>query len=75
MGAFYKNLVIYFFSGTGNAKRAAKWIAGVAARLGRNVCLINVDRFVEVEIPKLEDLTLIGFCSPAYGFNLPSNWG
>jgi len=67
----YQNLVIFYFSGTGNAKRAAEWIAEIAERMNVNTQLINIDRFRKIEIPKLEGRTLIGFCSPTHGFNLP----
>lgn len=67
----YKNLVIYYFSGTGNAKRAAEWFADVARLQGIIVHFINIDRFTEIHFPDVEGKTLIGFFSPTHGFNLP----
>jgi len=67
----YKNLIIYYFSGTGNAKNAALWIKKVAREKGVITQLINIDRFEEIEIPETNGKTLIGFCSPTHGFNLP----
>lgn len=73
MQAAYKNVLIYYFSGTGNAKRASEWIFDTAKEMGINARLINIDRFVKPEIPDVEGKTLIGFCSPTHGFNLPPN--
>ena len=67
----YDNLIIYYFSGTGNARNAAKWIIKVGQENGLRTQLINIDRFEEIEHPHLTSKTLIGFCSPTHGFNLP----
>lgn len=67
----YQKLIIYYFSGTGNAKNASIWILKVAEELGLKTQLINIDRFESIEYPKIEEKTLIGFCSPTHGFNLP----
>jgi len=67
----YKKLIIYYFSGTGNAKNASRWINNVAKEIGLETRLINIDRFEEIEPPEIIDRTLIGFCSPTHGFNLP----
>ena len=67
----YNNLIIYYFSGTGNAKNAAMWILQLAEAKGLSTRLINIDRFDKVEHPGLSEKTLIGFCSPTHGFNLP----
>jgi len=67
----YNNLIIYYFSGTGNAKNAAKWILKLAEENGLTGRLINIDRFEKVELPDVSEKTLIGFCSPTHGFNLP----
>ena len=73
MSVAYKNFLIYYFSGTGNAKRTAEWIIETASEMGINARMINIDRFVKTEIPELEGKTLIGFCAPTHGFNLPPN--
>jgi Pyruvate/2-oxoacid:ferredoxin oxidoreductase delta subunit len=67
----YKSLIIYYFSGTGNAKNAARWIIKQAEEKGLTTRLINIDRFEDIEPPHLSGPTLIGFCSPTHGFNLP----
>ena len=73
MPAAYQNLLIYYFSGTGNAKRSAEWISESATEMGINARMINIDRFVKPKIPEADGKTLIGFCSPTHGFNLPPN--
>ncbi|MCU7496281.1 MAG: hypothetical protein HF314_02060 [Ignavibacteria bacterium] len=67
----YKNLVIYYFSGTGNALTAARWITKSAALKGLNASLIPVDRFKKPSFPSQEGKTLIGFLYPTHGFSLP----
>jgi len=67
----YDQLIIYYFSGTGNAKNAANWIIKVAEEQGMKARLINIDRFEKIEKPELTEKTLIGFCSPTHGFNMP----
>ncbi len=66
----YKNLIVYHFSGTGNARNSAEWIVKEAMKKGMNTHLIKMDRAVRPEIPDLaEGKTLIGFCYPTHGFN------
>ena len=67
----YDQLIIYYFSGTGNARNAAQWIISVAEERGIKTHLINIDRFKTIDLPVVTDKTLIGFCSPTHGFNLP----
>ncbi len=67
----YEQLIIYYFSGTGNARNAAMWIIRVAEGSGLKTRLINIDNFDNIEVPVVNDKTLVGFCSPTHGFNLP----
>ena len=67
----YEQVIIYYFSGTGNARNAAHWFKQVAEDYGINSKLINIDRFDKIEVPDTSQKTLIGFCSPTHGFNLP----
>ncbi len=67
----YNKLIIYYFSGTGNAKNASLWILKSAEEKGLKTQLINIDRFESIERPDIIEKTLIGFCSPTHGFNLP----
>ncbi|MFC2111305.1 EFR1 family ferrodoxin [Bacteroidota bacterium] len=67
----YSKLIIYYFSGTGNAKRAAEWIINVAKSKGLETVLYNIDKKPKVNSNELDENTLVGFCSPTHGFNLP----
>jgi Pyruvate/2-oxoacid:ferredoxin oxidoreductase delta subunit len=64
-------LILYYFSGTGNARNVANWIAGEAH--SRNI-LTEVHDIALVDrkhIPPPPRGTLIGFVSPTHGFNYP----
>jgi ferredoxin len=65
----YANLVIYYFSGTGNALKAATWIAEQARASGMTVHVLSIERAEPV--PPLEGETLVGFCYPTHGFFAP----
>jgi len=69
--AYYQKLIIYYFSGTGNAKRASEWIIDVANEHSLKTELINIDAYKFENSPQSDKKTLIGFCSPTHGFNLP----
>jgi Pyruvate/2-oxoacid:ferredoxin oxidoreductase delta subunit len=43
----------------------------MAKERGIETQLINIDRFEKIESPELIENTLVGFCSPTHGFNLP----
>ncbi len=67
----YNNLIVYYFSGTGNARNAARWIQEVAEHSGMRTRLISIDRFESVDPPDFTGNALIGFLFPTHGFNLP----
>ena len=67
----FDKLIIYYFSGTGNARNAARWMLNVAEENGLETELINIDKSKSIEKPDLTKRTLVGFCSPTHGFNLP----
>jgi len=67
----YDQLTIYYFSGTGNARNAAQWMIDLAREKGLKTQLINIDRFKTIELPATSQRTLIGFCAPTHGFNVP----
>ncbi|RLD78197.1 MAG: hypothetical protein DRJ07_13565 [Bacteroidetes bacterium] len=71
MKTYYQKLIIYYFSGTGNAKRASEWIVEVAKEHEVETELINIDSYNFEKTPDFKEKTLIGFCSPTHGFNLP----
>ncbi len=65
----YDSLVIYYFSGTGNALRAAEWLAEKAVEYGMRATLHSIERFEKVTPPEISGNTLIAFCFPTHGFN------
>lgn len=67
----YDQIIIYYFSGTGNARNASVWISKFVELHGVSTQIINIDRFTKVEKPEVSGNCLIGFCSPTHGFNLP----
>ncbi|PKP34554.1 MAG: hypothetical protein CVU00_06210 [Bacteroidetes bacterium HGW-Bacteroidetes-17] len=67
----FEQIILYYFSGTGNARNAAHWFMQVAEEKQLKTRLINIDRFDQIEIPDTGKKTLIGFCSPTHGFNFP----
>jgi Pyruvate/2-oxoacid:ferredoxin oxidoreductase delta subunit len=66
-----KNIVFYYFSGTGNSKRVAEWIADSASERNINVQLIDISKTNRKNIQKVSGDSLVGFCSPTHGFNYP----
>lgn len=71
MKSIYNNLVIFYFSGTGNARITANWVADEARKGGLSVQVINIDHLKNIPIPSFPEKTLIGFCAPTHGFNFP----
>ena len=68
----YDHLVLYYFSGTGNARNCAQWIKADAASKGVNVELINISSIKKFQYPELkEGIVLNGFIYPTHGFNAP----
>jgi len=67
----YKRIIIFYFSGTGNSKLAAEWIAETAETYNLEVNLFCIDTIEKVELPANDLKILIGFCSPTHGFNFP----
>lgn len=67
----YSKLIIYYFSGTGNAKKAAEWIINEANNRGVVTELINIENYRFENKIQFDKQTLIGFCSPTHGFNFP----
>lgn len=66
----YKNLIVYYFSGTGNSKSAANWIVDEAKKNNIDTKLVNIEDSDEKGFDYEED-TLVGFCFPTHGFNVP----
>lgn len=67
----YDRLTIYYFSGTGNALTASRWIKENAEKKGIKTDLISIDRFKKIIVPAAEGKRLLGFCYPTHGFGIP----
>lgn len=66
----FDQIKVYYFSGTGNAKKVSDWITDVAKSRGfkpdiNNIAQTNVRAIVPVQN------SLIGIVSPTHGFNFP----
>ena len=65
------NLIIYYFSGTGNAFNVTKWISNIANERGIDTELINIADLNRAKLTSPPAGSLIGFASPTHGFNFP----
>jgi hypothetical protein len=71
MGKTYDNLLIIYYSGTGNSKRVSEWIATEAQILGMKTHIASYHQFNAENISGFSGKTLIGFFSATHGFNMP----
>lgn len=71
MESKYDNLLIIYYSGTGNSKRVSEWIASRAADLGMQTHVSSFHQFNPEDIAHFSGKTLIGFFSATHGFNMP----
>ena len=67
----FDKIIIYYFSGTGNARSVAKWIGDTAEKQKIKVHLVNIGNNERVNEEIITDKTLIGYCYPTHGFNAP----
>jgi len=67
----YRKVILYYFSGTGNARNVAHWTAKVAGEKGMECRIINIAEIDRLVIPKPDDNALVVFISPVHGFNYP----
>lgn len=65
-----KELLIFYFSGTGNARQIAEWIKESVVRKDLKCSLYDISRTDISEITINSD-THIGIISPVHGFNYP----
>lgn len=66
-----QTLIIYFFSGTGNAFSVAKWIEQIALESNHEVKLFDLSKIDRKTIAQPSKEALVGFVSPTHGFNFP----
>lgn len=70
----YQNLIIIYYSGTGNAKRTSEWIASRAKELGMNTFVLPFFKYLKSPPEVPAGKTLVGFCSATHGFNMPHHF-
>jgi hypothetical protein len=69
----YQSLVVYYFSGTGNALSAARWLCAQAEAAGLATHLLGIETMPHgaVVVPERCGRSLVGFCYPTHGFAPP----
>jgi len=67
----YDNLLIIYYSGTGNSKRVSEWIVEKAKELGLRTHIASFHQFNPEDVAGFTGKTLIGFFSATHGFNMP----
>ncbi len=67
----YDNLLMIYYSGTGNSKRVSEWIVKEAQVLGLKTHISSYHQFNPNDIAGYKGKTLIGFFSATHGFNMP----
>lgn len=65
----YDKLIIYYYTGTGNALKASDWIIEEAKEKGLKTHLHSIDNNFCPDLNEITENTLIGFCYPTHGFN------
>lgn len=63
-------LRLFYFSGTGNARNVAHWMAGAWRARGREAEVIDLAR-LEPSAVRIDAGDEVGLASPTHGFNLP----
>lgn len=63
-----QNIIIYYFSGTGNTKKITELFAEAFGARGAKVTLRDI---VSCEAPSVEDYDGVGIAYPVHGFNTP----
>jgi ferredoxin len=67
----YNNLLMIYYSGTGNSKRVSEWIVKQAHYQGMKTHISSFHQFNPNDIADFSGKTLIGFFSATHGFNMP----
>jgi Pyruvate/2-oxoacid:ferredoxin oxidoreductase delta subunit len=65
------SVLIYFFSGTGNARNVAHWFAGVASEMNIPHNIFDIAKIDRKKIEPPPPGSMVGFVSPTHGFNYP----
>jgi NAD-dependent dihydropyrimidine dehydrogenase PreA subunit len=67
----YETLLLYYFSGTGNALKATRWMKEHAKKRGMATQLFNIEEMEKPAVPDTNAKTLLGFLYPTHGFAPP----
>jgi ferredoxin len=67
----YNKIIIYYFTGTGNSKNVAVWLAKSAEENSIDVELVNIGQSERRSIKPPDENALVVFISPIHGFNYP----
>jgi Pyruvate/2-oxoacid:ferredoxin oxidoreductase delta subunit/flavodoxin len=67
----FDNIKIFYFSGTGNAKRIALWLSEFSNARSLDCKLINIAKIDFKNLERIEPEDLIIIISPIHGFNYP----
>lgn len=68
--AVVDNVIIYYFSGTGNSKNVASWLSAIAGQMGMPCRMLNI-AVMERQFDNIPANSLIIIVSPVHGFNYP----
>ncbi len=66
-----KSILLFYFSGTGNARQVARWFSEFAVSKGLECMLKNIEKTDIHELEPFNSDTLIMIISPIHGFNFP----
>jgi ferredoxin len=69
--AKYSSLIVYYFSGTGNARNVASWLCDAGTKENISSCMINIADVDRRKIEAPDPGALLAFVSPVHGFNYP----
>lgn len=64
-------LILYYFSGTGNSRQVSNWIYEEAQKKQIPTQIIDISKIDRKHIDSPPSDALVGFCSPTHGFNYP----
>ena len=67
----YSEILIFYFSGTGNSKQVAKWISEFAAARSIDCKLFDISKTDVLQLEPLDSNALMIIISPVHGFNFP----
>ena len=67
----YREVVVYYFSGTGNSRNVAEWFRQVAEKDSIECKIVNIAQTDRRSITPPDPESLVVFLSPVHGFNYP----